>query len=103
MRTAQHETSERVRVIAGSVNSDGVQKSGVGFVSSWAAVGVYDIRWTFPVKQLLTINLTTHTGVAFPTVITDWGPYGVRVVIWNAGVTAGIDSDFGFTATVIPQ
>lgn len=103
MRTAQHETRERTRVISGSVNSDGALKSGTGFVVSRGSAGVYSIRWTFPVKQVINVVLTTHTGIGFPTVTTDWTPYGIQVVIWNPAVSAGLDSDFGFTATVIPR
>lgn len=103
MRTSQHETADRTRIISGSVNSDGARKSGVGFVASRAALGVYNVRWTFPVKQAITIVVSPHTGIGFTVVTTDWTPTGFQVVIWNPAVSAAIDSDFGFTATVIPR
>lgn len=104
MRTAQQETRDRTRIVSGSVSSAGINIKGTGFVVSKSATGVYTIRWTFPVRQVVNIAVTLHSSGTVIHALVDqlWSPYAFNVRTYTTA-PAAVDAAFGFTATVIPR
>lgn len=104
MRTTEHEVSPRTRVISGSVSAAGVVTKGTGFTVSKAATGVYVVRWSIPIRQMLNVAVTFQSGGTIVHALVDagWGPYGFNVRTYTT-VPAAVDAAFGFTATVIPR
>lgn len=105
MRTAQHETANRVQTVSGSVSALGVVQKGTGFVVHKLATGVYSIRWTFPVRQVLNVVVVPLSlGILrFSYVDSNWAPGVIAVRTYDDAMTTAVDAEFGFTATVIPQ
>lgn len=107
MKTAQHETTERVKVITGIVNSDGTISRGVGFAVSHPAAGWYVIRLNVAPKAILSVVASGHSGTSGMFAVVDThsgtalGPREFLVKAYTSAVALA-DTTFGFTATVIP-
>lgn len=103
MRTAPHETLGRTKIVSGNVTLLGINKKGVGFICYKSSTGLYVVRWTFPVKQVIDAVASLHAATAgFAVVAADWGSAAITVRTFNTAF-ALTDIEFGFTATVIPR
>lgn len=102
MRTAQHETAERVRTISGFVFADGTWR-GIGFTSYKASTGVYGLRWLFPAKALIDIAAAAIGGGTGVMALADTTgtPQTATVRTYNAGASVLTDAIFSFKATLL--
>lgn len=104
MRTTEHEVSPRARTISGSVSAAGVVTKGVGFVVTKISTGVYAIRITIPLRNILNVSVNFHSSGTIHHALVDagFGPNAFNVRTYTT-VPAVADAAFGFTAIVIPR
>jgi hypothetical protein len=104
MRTAQRETAEGTRTIAGQINASGTLTAGTGFTCVKAATGAYTVRWTFPVRAILGSSVSFVSG-GYGYIAINGHPGsvdGLYVQIYSNALAA-MDNPFEFTAIVIPR
>jgi hypothetical protein len=104
VRTAQRESAEGTRTIAGRINADGTVSHGSGnFTCVKAATGAYTERWTFPVRAILGSSASLVSGgYGYIAINGHPGADGLYVQIY-ANTLAALDNAFEFTAIVIPR